>query len=183
MGEAQSELLFPVAGYARPCDRQPLHPPTVPTPGNRRARLRGTTRRRHDRRGGHGARDPERGSKSRQAALESAGRRVRTRLDDALPPNGPRAGACPARQSRAKSADGDRLRSPTRAESRWSLVFFGRRDPGAGLVVIVLLWAAIVATIAEFWRTRRLAGVLLLPYLAWVTFATILNAEIWRLNE
>ena len=65
----------------------------------------------------------------------------------------------------------------------WTLVFFGRRDPGAGLVVIVLLWAAIVATIVEFWGTRRLAGVLLLPYLAWVTFATILNAEIWRLND
>ena len=65
----------------------------------------------------------------------------------------------------------------------WSLVFFGRRDPGAGLVVIVLLWAAIVATIAEFSRRRRLAGVLLLPYFVWVTFATILNAEIWRVND
>ncbi len=65
----------------------------------------------------------------------------------------------------------------------WSLVFFGRRDPRAGLAVIVFLWAAIVATIVEFWGTRRLAGVLLLPYLAWVSFATILNAEIWRLND
>ena len=62
-------------------------------------------------------------------------------------------------------------------------MFFGRRDPGAGSVVIVLLWAAIVATIAEFWRTRRLVAALVLPYLVWVTFATILNAEIWRLNE
>jgi tryptophan-rich sensory protein len=64
----------------------------------------------------------------------------------------------------------------------WSLVFFGRRDIQGGLVVIVLLWAAIAATIVEFWRKRPLAGALLLPYLAWVTFATVLNAEIWRLN-
>ena len=65
----------------------------------------------------------------------------------------------------------------------WSLVFFGRRSPGAALVVIVLLWAAIVATIAEFWRSRHLAAAMLLPYLGWVTFATALNAEIWRLNS
>jgi translocator protein len=65
----------------------------------------------------------------------------------------------------------------------WSVAFFGRRDPAAGLVVIVPLWAAIVATIAEFWGTRRLAAALLVPYLAWVTFATLLNAEIWRRNR
>jgi len=65
----------------------------------------------------------------------------------------------------------------------WSLAFFGRRDPAAGLVVILLLWAAIAATIGEFWGRRRLAAALLLPYLAWVTFATVLNADIWRRND
>jgi benzodiazapine receptor len=65
----------------------------------------------------------------------------------------------------------------------WSLVFVGRRDTQAGLVVIGLLWIAIVATIAEFSRARRLAAALLLPYLAWVSFATLLNAEIWQLNR
>jgi tryptophan-rich sensory protein len=65
----------------------------------------------------------------------------------------------------------------------WSLAFFGRRDPAAGLVVIVLLWAAILATMAAFWRTRPLATALLLPYLGWVSFATMLNAQIWRLNR
>ena len=65
----------------------------------------------------------------------------------------------------------------------WSLAFFGGRNPAAGLAVIVLLWAAIVATVVEFGRESRLAAVLLLPYLAWVTFATGLNAEIWRLNR
>jgi tryptophan-rich sensory protein len=65
----------------------------------------------------------------------------------------------------------------------WSLVFFGRRDPQAGLVVIVALWAAIAATIAAFARVDRRAAALLLPYLGWVTFATVLNAWIWRANR
>lgn len=65
----------------------------------------------------------------------------------------------------------------------WSLVFFGRRDPQAGLAVIGLLWVAIVATIAEFSRGRRLAAALLLPYLAWVSFAMLLNEQIWELNR
>lgn len=65
----------------------------------------------------------------------------------------------------------------------WSLAFFGGRSPAAGVVVIVLLWGAIVGTISEFARASRLAAMLLLPYLAWVTFATALNLEIWRLNE
>ena len=64
----------------------------------------------------------------------------------------------------------------------WSLAFFGGRNPAAGVVVIVLLWAAIVATIAEFGRASRLAAGLLVPYLAWVTFAAGLNLEVWRLN-
>jgi tryptophan-rich sensory protein len=65
----------------------------------------------------------------------------------------------------------------------WSLVFFGRRDIQGGLVVIVLLWAAIVATIVEFAKIRPLSAALLLPYLAWVSFATVLTAEVWRLNR
>jgi len=65
----------------------------------------------------------------------------------------------------------------------WSLVFFGRQDTQAGLAVIGLLWIAIVATIAEFSKARRLAAALLLPYLAWVSFATLLNEQIWQLNR
>jgi tryptophan-rich sensory protein len=64
----------------------------------------------------------------------------------------------------------------------WSVAFFGRRDPTAGLVAIVLLWAAILATIREFWGSSRPAAALLLPYLGWVTFATVLNADIRRRN-
>lgn len=65
----------------------------------------------------------------------------------------------------------------------WSFAFFSARSPAAGVAVILVLWASIVATILEFGRVRRVAALLLLPYLAWVTFATILNLEIWRLNR
>jgi tryptophan-rich sensory protein len=64
----------------------------------------------------------------------------------------------------------------------WSPVFFGLARPGAALVVILLLWPAIAACLVVFWRESRLAGALLIPYLAWVSFATVLNAAIWRLN-
>jgi tryptophan-rich sensory protein len=64
----------------------------------------------------------------------------------------------------------------------WSFVFFGGRSARGGLAVIGLLWLAIVVTIAEAWRVSRPAALLLLPYLGWVTFATILNAEIARRN-
>ena len=64
----------------------------------------------------------------------------------------------------------------------WSFVFFGSRDPRGALVVIVLLWSAILATIIEFGRIRPAAAVLLAPYLAWVSFASVLNAEIVRRN-
>ncbi len=65
----------------------------------------------------------------------------------------------------------------------WSLAFFGGRSTTAGFTVIVLLWGSIVATIREFAQVDRRAAALLLPYLAWVSFATALNLEIWRLNQ
>ncbi len=64
----------------------------------------------------------------------------------------------------------------------WSFVFFGGRSPRGGLVVISALWLAILATIAQFGRVRRTAALLLVPYLAWVSFASLLNAEIARRN-
>lgn len=64
----------------------------------------------------------------------------------------------------------------------WSLLFFGMRNPALGLVEIVVLWIAILATLLAFWKVSRLAGGLMVPYLAWVTFATALNFAIWRLN-
>ncbi len=65
----------------------------------------------------------------------------------------------------------------------WTPVFFGLHHIGLALVVIVLLWAAIVMTIFYFLRVSRPAGALLIPYLLWVSFATILNASIWHLNR
>ena len=64
----------------------------------------------------------------------------------------------------------------------WTPVFFGMQRPGLALVVIILLWAAIAATIVAAWKACRTAAALLIPYLAWVTFATALNMAIWRLN-
>ena len=64
----------------------------------------------------------------------------------------------------------------------WTPVFFGLQEPGWGLAIIGVLWAAIVATIYAFDRVDRRAAALLVPYLAWVTFAAVLNFEIWRLS-
>jgi len=64
----------------------------------------------------------------------------------------------------------------------WSFVFFGARLIGAALVEIVVLLAAIVVTARLFWRIDRGAALLLAPYGAWVGYATLLNAALWRLN-
>ena len=65
----------------------------------------------------------------------------------------------------------------------WSVAFFGARSISLGLVIIVLLWIAIAITIIEFFRIRKSAGVLLLPYIAWVTIAMALNYSILVLNH
>ena len=64
----------------------------------------------------------------------------------------------------------------------WSLLFFGLRSPLAGLIDICVLWIAIALTIVSFLKISMAAGLLLLPYIAWVSFAAILNLAIWRLN-
>ncbi len=65
----------------------------------------------------------------------------------------------------------------------WSVAFFGLHSPSAGLAVIALMIIAIVLTVISFRRIDRLAGLLLLPYLAWVCFASALNAAVWLLNR
>lgn len=64
----------------------------------------------------------------------------------------------------------------------WSFLFFGLQNPLAALIEIGLLWAAILATAVAFRPRSRLAAMLLVPYLAWVSFAAVLNFAIWRLN-
>jgi len=64
----------------------------------------------------------------------------------------------------------------------WSLIFFGLKNPGAAFAELVVLWCAIVATTVVFFRAAPAAGWLFVPYLAWSTFAAVLNYTIWRLN-
>lgn len=64
----------------------------------------------------------------------------------------------------------------------WSPLFFGLKNPLLALVDLVLLWLALLLTLVAFWKIRKLAGALLLPYVAWVTFAGALNFALWRLN-
>lgn len=64
----------------------------------------------------------------------------------------------------------------------WSLIFFGMRQIGFALVEIVLLLLSIIITTILFWRVDRFAAILMLPYIAWVSFATLLNAALWFLN-
>ncbi|WP_076472406.1 TspO/MBR family protein [Micromonospora avicenniae] len=64
----------------------------------------------------------------------------------------------------------------------WTPLFFGARRYGAAFAEIVVLWLAIALTVLLFARVSRTAASLMLPYLAWVTFAAALNFAIWRLN-
>lgn len=66
----------------------------------------------------------------------------------------------------------------------WSCVFFGLNSPAGGLVVIALLLAAMIWTMRRFAElSDRLSLALFVPYLAWVSFASLLNASIWWLNR
>ena len=64
----------------------------------------------------------------------------------------------------------------------WSWIFFKLHQPGWAFAEIVTLWISIAATTALFLKHRKLAGAFMIPYLAWVTFASVLNFTIWRLN-
>jgi translocator protein len=65
----------------------------------------------------------------------------------------------------------------------WSVAFFGLRSPIAGLIVIIVLWIAILLTILSFAKLSITASILLIPYILWVSFASILNATIYVLNR
>ena len=64
----------------------------------------------------------------------------------------------------------------------WSWLFFRWQLGAAAFVDVVLLLVLLAATVVQFWRVRRLAGILLLPYLAWVGFATALTWAVWQRN-
>jgi benzodiazapine receptor len=68
------------------------------------------------------------------------------------------------------------------ANALWTWMFFAWQFGALALAEIALLWLLIAATIGAFWPLHRLAALLLLPYLAWVSFAAALNLALWRLN-
>jgi len=67
--------------------------------------------------------------------------------------------------------------------SLWSVAFFGAQNPALAFIVIVLLWISILLNIIEFYKIRKSAGYLLVPYILWVSFAAVLNFAIWMLNR
>ena len=64
----------------------------------------------------------------------------------------------------------------------WSVLFFGLKLPIAGFFEIILLWLAILLTVISFFKISIPAGILLIPYILWVSFASILNFALWKLN-
>lgn len=65
----------------------------------------------------------------------------------------------------------------------WSFIFFGLRRPGWAFIEVIILWIFILLTTVSFWGVTWIAGMLFLPYLIWVTFATVLNFTVWQLNR
>ena len=66
--------------------------------------------------------------------------------------------------------------------SLWSVIFFGLHNLGLAFLEIIFLWFFIVLTLINFYTIKKLAGILFIPYLIWVSFAGILNFAIWQLN-
>jgi len=64
----------------------------------------------------------------------------------------------------------------------WSWLFFAWHLGALALIDVLILWVLIMATLVFFWRVRPLAGALLVPYLLWVSFASVLNYSVWQLN-
>jgi tryptophan-rich sensory protein len=64
----------------------------------------------------------------------------------------------------------------------WSALFFGLRRPDWAFYEVIALWASILGCVVLFWPIHAGAAWLMVPYLLWVTFAAVLNAEIWRRN-
>lgn len=64
----------------------------------------------------------------------------------------------------------------------WSQLFFNAQQPGLAFIEILFLLAAIIWTTVLFFRNDRIAGWLMVPYILWVSFATVLNGTIWMIN-
>ena len=64
----------------------------------------------------------------------------------------------------------------------WTPVFFGLKRIRLGMAIVGVLWFSVLCTLIALWQVDQIAGLLFVPYLVWVTIASALNAEIWRLN-
>jgi len=64
----------------------------------------------------------------------------------------------------------------------WTPLFFGQRNPKAGLIDILALTATAAACGVQFYGINKIAGYIFVPYLAWLSFATALNYSVWKLN-
>ena len=64
----------------------------------------------------------------------------------------------------------------------WSFIFFGMRNPGLAFIEIFILWVLILIVTVKFFKIDKGAGYLFLPYILWVTFASVLNFAVWQLN-
>lgn len=64
----------------------------------------------------------------------------------------------------------------------WSVIFFGFQNPLLAFIVIIVLWILIALTIIDFYKIKKIAGYLLIPYILWVSFASVLNLAIYLLN-
>ena len=65
----------------------------------------------------------------------------------------------------------------------WSIIFFGMKSKGGGVITIIVLWLLILATLIASFRVSGWAGALLIPYLIWVSIASYLNIGVWLLNK
>lgn len=65
----------------------------------------------------------------------------------------------------------------------WSIIFFGLQNPFMAFIEIIILWIVILLTILVSLRVSRIAAILLIPYILWVSFAAVLNFFIWNLNS
>jgi translocator protein len=66
--------------------------------------------------------------------------------------------------------------------SFWSVSFFGMQNPALAFMVIIVLWLVILMLIIRFYKINKAASYLLIPYILWVSFASVLNFSIWQLN-
>jgi len=65
----------------------------------------------------------------------------------------------------------------------WTIIFFGMKSKGGGVIVITVLWLLILATMITSFRVSGCAGALLIPYIVWVSIASYLNIGVWLLNK